>query len=98
MWYCVYSQDTLSRRKRLRSYCLRYGTFLSTALAFIISMSTVFVDLYTPAGRFIKSRHIRDELERQLIASKKVIGWPVERLIKDLNQAWATDARETSSS
>lgn len=40
------------------------------------------------ACRFLQGRSAQDELERQLTACKKAIGWPVERLIETLKVSW----------
>jgi hypothetical protein len=49
------------------------------------------ISLINPGCRFLKSPSSRDELERQLVACKKSIGWPVERLIDGLKVYWARD-------
>lgn len=47
------------------------------------------------AGRFLRGRPSREEVERQLAACKKTIGWPVDRLIDCLKNSWSTESRDS---
>jgi hypothetical protein len=48
-----------------------------------------FGDTDDPLGaRFIQSEASQRELVRQLLACKSSIGWPVERLVRDLKVSW----------
>lgn len=42
-------------------------------------------------ARFIQSEASQQELIRQLLACKSSIGWPVERLVRDLKASWGLD-------
>lgn len=55
----------------------------------------VILDLcsYQPftGGKYLHGDAERDELVRHLHGSRKLTGWPVERLVEDLRAAWLAD-------
>jgi hypothetical protein len=53
----------------------------------IVSLPT---DSYVLGARFLRSETMQQEVIRQLLTCKSSIGWPVERLIKDLKAYWET--------
>ncbi|KDN61061.1 putative conserved hypothetical protein [Colletotrichum sublineola] len=41
-----------------------------------------------PGARFLRAEPARQELVRRLLACRRTIGWPVQRLVADLEAAW----------
>ncbi|KAK7213752.1 hypothetical protein V2G26_020930 [Clonostachys chloroleuca] len=66
-------------------------------IAFSSKIPTVLVNAFGPmayCARLINDEPARQELKRQLLACKKTIGWPVERLVGDLELAWKSPPGE----
>lgn len=66
-------------------------------IAFSSKIPTVLVNAFGPmayCARLINDEPARQELKRQLLACKKTIGWPVERLVGDLESAWKSSPGE----
>ncbi|CAI6092218.1 unnamed protein product [Clonostachys chloroleuca] len=66
-------------------------------IAFSSKIPTVLVNAFGPmayCARLINDEPARQELKRQLLACKKTIGWPVERLVGDLESAWKSPPGE----
>ena len=54
----------------------------------LFNTSISWVALICKGGKFIRDAAAQDEVIRHLAASKRAIGWPVERLIDDLKSHW----------
>lgn len=60
-------------------------------LAFTSGSTAVLVNSFGPFSfccRFLTTQRLRSESVRRLIACRKETGWPVQRLIEDLEQHW----------
>ncbi|KAM0425160.1 hypothetical protein ACHAPT_009721 [Fusarium lateritium] len=63
-------------------------------IAFTTKTPSVLVNAFGPiayCARFINAEPARQELARQLLACKSSIGWPVERLINNLESFWRSE-------
>ncbi|KAL3297878.1 phytanoyl-CoA dioxygenase [Colletotrichum asianum] len=61
-------------------------------IAFTANMPAVLVNAFGPiafCARFIRSEASQQEVIRRLMACKGSIGWPVQRLVSDLQLAWS---------
>ncbi|KAK1689733.1 hypothetical protein BDP55DRAFT_651409 [Colletotrichum godetiae] len=60
-------------------------------VAFTANTPSVQVNAFGPiafCARFIRTEASRQELIRRLLACKRTIGWPVQRLVSDLEAGW----------
>ncbi|KAF7561237.1 hypothetical protein G7046_g2908 [Stylonectria norvegica] len=76
-----------SRAEILEEYALKI-----CGIAFTTRITPVLVNAFGPisyCAKFIRSEAAQQEVIRNLTASKKAAGWPVERLIGSLQAAWA---------
>lgn len=55
---------------------------------------------WAPGAMYIRDEGSQQEIIRRLVACKRSIGWPVQRLISDLQNAWSkpfpADSQENS--
>ncbi|KAL7793688.1 hypothetical protein V8C37DRAFT_377893 [Trichoderma ceciliae] len=60
-------------------------------IAFTANIPSVLVNSFGPiayCGKFIRSEAARHEVIRRLSASRRLVGWPVERLVASLEGSW----------
>ncbi|KAJ2903069.1 uncharacterized protein MKZ38_010490 [Zalerion maritima] len=80
-------RSTATREELLEQYASAV-----CGIAFTTPSPPVMVNAFGPisyCARFCRDAPTRDEIVRRLTASKKTTGWPVERMIKNLNESWA---------
>lgn len=61
------------------------------ALAFTSSTAPVIVNSFGPisfVGRFLRTKALQEELVRRLQSYRKQTGWPIQRLVGDLQACW----------
>ncbi|KAI6366848.1 hypothetical protein MCOR25_005064 [Pyricularia grisea] len=66
-------------------------------IAFTANSPPVVVNCFGPiafCGPFIRDEAAQQELVRRLMACKRTIGWPVQRLVVDLQLAWGKTTRQ----
>ncbi|KAK1639939.1 hypothetical protein BDP81DRAFT_391975 [Colletotrichum phormii] len=85
----VSTQDT-------RNNILELLTLDVCGVAFTANTPSVQVNAFGPiafCARFIRAEASRQELIRRLLACKRTIGWPVQRLVSDLEAGWRGSPR-----
>ncbi|KAK5988203.1 Kanamycin B dioxygenase [Cladobotryum mycophilum] len=80
-------ESELGKQDLLEQYALEI-----CGVAFTTNIPSVLVNAFGPiayCGKFIRSEPARQEIIRRLSACKKSTGWPVARLITNLQVSWA---------
>ncbi|KND89233.1 hypothetical protein TOPH_06133, partial [Tolypocladium ophioglossoides CBS 100239] len=83
--------DAGERQGRSRADILEAYATEICGIAFTTRIPSVLVNAFGPisyCAKFIQQQAVRQEVIRNLNGCKKVIGWPVGRLITDLQASW----------